>query len=61
LWGMGRASKSFHSRSFLIAFSVALLVLVLGNAGATISQLIPHRPLRYDEKESSIPFWRLKT
>ena len=35
------ASKSFHSRSFLIAFSVALLVLVLGNAGVAISQLIP--------------------
>lgn len=35
------ASKSFHSRSFLIAFSVALFVLVLGNAGVTVSYLVP--------------------
>lgn len=35
------ASKRFHSRSFLIAFSVALFVLVLGNAGVTVSYLVP--------------------
>jgi hypothetical protein len=35
------ATKSFHSRTFLIAFRLALLILILGNAGVTISLVFP--------------------